>query len=220
MGKDRCTFRKPPNIGAGASARCLNVVYKRTLCKLHSGSRLPGSRIKTKDLGIYVGGLFKEEQELYDDVPTGNLKHEIKIAKLQLRRLLIEQMKFSSSPEDINNMIASNLSMKDVLIQNGKFITTSGLPVDLLSSLAEKIPISDGGVQVIPAALVEAGIDLKRPDHLADIERMLKLVALLERVHFEMMGGTSDDPELVARQIFDALAEIEADARGENNGSD
>ncbi len=195
--------------------RCLNRAYEGNLCKLHGKGEFSHVK-KVKDLGIYIHGLYKEEQDLYEDITTGNLKHEIKIAKLQLRRLLIEQMKFGSSPEDIKNMIATDLSMKDVLIQNGKLVTTSGLPVDLCSSLAETVPLVKGEAQIIPAALVESQLSMTRPNFAADIERMLKIIMQLERVHFEMMGGSSDDPDLLAKQVYEAICQIEENAMGNN----
>lgn len=197
----------------GDTQPCYNKVYKGTVCKFHTAEA--SKHAKHRKSGIYVKGLHKNEQDLYEDISTGTLAHEIKIAKLQLRRLLIGQLEAGASPSDIDKMIASDMNIENVIIKNGKMITTSGLPVDMLSELAEKVPLITDGVQVIPAALVKTDLHLTRIDYMSDIARILRVIMQLEKVHYEIMGGTSEDPDFIAKQIYDALTKIERNARGE-----
>lgn len=212
MLKKTCSFKSAKGV------RCKNREYESHLCKMHFKGTADSVKIVTTQ-SIYVEGMLKSEQDLYEDITVGNLKHEIKLAKLQLRRLFTRQFEYDRLPVDIKNMKVGNITLKDVMVRNGQIVTTSGVPIDLLAESVSKVLEGDNdGHQLIPASSVDSSMVLARPDFEGDIERVLNIIMKLEKVHYELMGGTSDDPNHLAKQVMDALNAIEDNAQGKDYG--
>lgn len=215
MLKKTCTFKNADKTKNFRS--CKNAIYENHLCKIHfSGPDFKNGKVGLA-LSIYIGGLEKTEQDLYEDITVGNLKHEIKLAKLQLRRLFTGQYEYDRMPEDIKNMKIGSITLKDVMVREGQIVTTSGIPIDLITAaVQDALKSSDVDRKLIPASSIESSMNLSRPDFEGNIEKMLAIIMKLEKTHYELMGGSSDDPNHLAKQIMDALNAIEDDAQGKD----
>lgn len=212
--QSRCTF-VVTNRGA---ARCKNRIYKNKLCKLHHDGRMEGKHIENvpRAISIYMCGLEKREQDLYEDVTVGNLRHEIKVAKLQLRRILLLQYEYDSAPEDVNNMKVSSITLRDTLVLQGKLVDTMGIPIELLTA-AKDAKVSGGkrgDVEVLKSPMIESTAILSRPDFEGQMDRIFNVIIRLERANYELMGGTSGDPNHLAKQVLAAIESIEENAQG------
>lgn len=195
--------------------RCRNKLYGDKFCKLHFDGATPDPQVRRdQGLTIYIQGLSKDEQDLYPDITTGNLKHEIRIARLQLRRLLKEQIDWDNNPGDMNKMRVSTITLKDAFMKNGVLIDSRGLPIDLKPAKPQIV----NGVEVSSNPLiVDSTLTLTRPDFDSLIEKVINLISRLEKTNYELMSGSSDDPNHVAKQIHDMLMEMEANANGTAN---
>lgn len=99
-------------------------MFGKNVCYVHGGARGSG---RPKTHGIYSDVLTDAEKAVWDDIPVGNVDHEIKLAKTRLARVL-RAREAAKTEADANGMVIESDQTDDITATGGTRRVTRRLP--------------------------------------------------------------------------------------------
>lgn len=158
-------------------------------CANHGGKSTgppKGSRNAWKH-GIYSSALSDEEKKLYGEVQLGDVDHELRIARIQLKRALDEQKKILDNPNDPKDLTG----------------------FELFEIKKSKEDPQQDEKDKDQKQKTKREVTSRRPDFRAVIDRLLMRIAKLETTRIELTGAASSGtPEEAATRIRLAVLEM------------
>lgn len=155
------------------------------LCRVHAGDRGPPPAVDADSL--YEEGIGEEERRLWDRISVTDLDAEIRIAKLQLKRLLAAQKRAELGAEDE--------AVEPSKLKTGKRMTAKARAIDYDDRVNRLLGrISD---LVVTRAKLQRDADLKQKerDEAADADDPVeRLARRIDRVAARM-GANPDSGE-------------------------
>jgi hypothetical protein len=197
--KKRCTKR-----GGHVCAKC-------GVCRVHGcNCKNPGGAPKGSSNGsvssIYSKGLLDDEVELFGKIDVAGLDDEIRMAKLMLRRAIVAQSRVQR--------------IREIAEQQGDSATPESVAMELtrLEFTADEAPDPDrkgGKAKPEPTTLRLTKRVFEGRDYWNEVQRFLGRIERLTATRATMGGNAGIDAMETARQIQEALSEIEATTHGE-----
>jgi hypothetical protein len=141
--------------------------------------------------GLYADGLHADEFDLYGTIEIGNLKDEIKMTRVLLKRAFRAQLAWELARGELNR--ADDATVKDAMIGSGLF------NVDELSTEVGIAGVTKEGDIVD----IDKNRIVRRKTSFADeIRHYQRLLTKLEETHARLQEGAGDE-DMVARLAED-----------------